>query len=156
LIILGIDPGIASTGYGLIEVKYDKAQLVRFGEIKTSKKSAQEERLKKIYEEISEIIRFSNPDRVALESIFYSRNIKSLVLVGEAIGVISLAAINFGLNIKKFTPLEVKSSIVGFGKATKSQVQLMITNILDLDEPPKSNHASDALAVAMCYKNLYC
>jgi len=157
LIILGVDPGIASTGYGVIKTRDNaEALLIKCGVVTTFKEDDYEERLKQIYDGISKIIKSFSPDVVAIESIFYSKNLKSLVLVSEAIGVITLAATNYGLKVKKFTPLEVKSSITGFGKARKEQVQLMVKNILNLDENIKSNHASDALAVAICYRNLYC
>ncbi len=155
--ILGIDPGVTSTGYGVIRLTDgDSMLLLDYGVIKTSPKDKHEVRLKKIYKGITEIIKNHKPDEAAIETVFYSKNLKSLVQVSEAIGVISLALCNFGLNIKRFTPLEVKQGIVGFGQAKKEQIQLMVMNILNLKNPPKPDHASDALAVALCYRNLCC
>ncbi len=153
---MGVDPGIASTGYGIIKIEErDNAGLIDYGVISTTPGEEHPKRLQYIYERIIEVIEHHNPDVVAIESLFHSRNLKALVDVSEAIGVITLAAANFNLKIQKFTPLKVKSSIVGVGRAKKEQVGLMIKNILNLDDTPKPHHASDALAVAICYKNLF-
>lgn len=156
MIIMGIDPGVASTGYGVIRTgERENIVLLGYGVISTSPKDNQTHRLKYIYEHITEIIKEYKPDVIAVESIFHSRNLKSLADVSEAIGVISLAAANFNLEIIKFTPLKVKSAVVGVGRADKNQVGLMIMNLLNLEELPSPHHASDALAVAICYKHLY-
>ena len=156
MIILGIDPGIASTGYGLIDVSGGETRLIGYGVISTSPREAHVARLKTIYADVSELIDRYEPDIVAPEAIYQSRNLKSLADVSEAIGVISLAAGNSNRDIVKFTPLKVKSTIVGYGKAKKEQVQLMVSNFLNLDEPVSPHHAADALAIAVCYRNLYC
>jgi len=156
-VVLGIDPGIASTGYGVIRVcSDDSIELIDCGVISTNPETNHELRLKKIYDAITEIIEKFRPQAVAVETVFYSRNIKSLVLVSEAIGVISLAAGNFSLPLRKFTPLEVKTGIARFGRAGKSQVQAMVKNLLKLDKIHFPDHAADALAVAICYRNLFC
>jgi crossover junction endodeoxyribonuclease RuvC len=153
VVILGIDPGIAETGYGIIETGGgDRSRLVAFGVVSTSPRVEHPLRLRKIYDEISGLIASHKPDAVAVEAIFHSRNLKSLVDVSEAIGVITLAA--SGLPVQKITPLKVKSAVVGVGRAQKEQVRLMIMNELELDEPPTPHHASDALAVAICYRNM--
>lgn len=153
MIILGIDPGIASTGYGVIKVAGgDRLSLVEYGVIKTSPGENQGLRLKYIYERVNGIIKDHHPDAIAIETIFHSKNLKSLAMVSEAIGVVSLAAGNYGLNIQKFTPLEVKSAIVRSGKAPKRQIQEMVKTILNLDSLPRPDHASDALAIAICYR----
>jgi crossover junction endodeoxyribonuclease RuvC len=95
------------------------------------------------------------PDVVAIECLFHSRNLKSLADVSEAIGVITLAAAESGLPLEKFTPLKIKSAVVGVGKAHKDQVLLMVMNELSLSAPPRPHHASDALAAAVCYRNLF-
>lgn len=155
--ILGIDPGFTSTGYGVIEFSEDQGTFILdYGTISTKTQPSRELKLKLIYDRITEIIRNLKPDAVAIEGVFQTRNLRSLVLVSEAIGVITLAAINSGLNVRNFTPLEVKSSVAGFGKAGKEQIQFMIKKLLNLEKPPKPYHASDALAVAICYKNLHC
>ncbi len=151
-IILGIDPGVAATGYGCIQVEDDDSiRLIDYGVISTSPKTEHGKRLLKIFNEVTSVIRRHEPDAIAIETIFYSRNLKSLVEVSEAIGVITLAARHFGLEIRKFTPLEVKSTIVRTGRADKSQIQMMVKTLLNMSEIPKPNHASDALAIAICY-----
>jgi crossover junction endodeoxyribonuclease RuvC len=151
---MGIDPGIAETGYGIIETgDGESTGLVEFGVISTPAGTYHPGRLRTIYERVTRLIESHRPDVVAVESIFHSRNLKSLVDVSEAIGVISLAAA--GLKVEKITPLKVKSAVVGVGRAPKEQVRLMIMNELGLDEPPRPHHASDALAVAICYRNMY-
>lgn len=154
---MGIDPGIASTGYGVIETaKHKRLVLIDRGMITTSSKMCQGERLKYIYGVITHKLDEHRPDALAIESLFHSRNLKALVDVSEAIGVVTLAASHFNIAVTKFTPLKVKSAIVGFGKADKEQVQEMIMRLLDLGAPPKPHHVSDALAVAICYSNLTC
>jgi crossover junction endodeoxyribonuclease RuvC len=154
LTILGVDPGIASTGYGIIRVDCAEGlELLDEGVIRTEAGTPHDRRLKLIFEAITGLITRHKPDAVAIEGIFFSRNLKSLVEVSEAIGVITLAAGNCGIGVKKFTPLEVKSAITGFGKAGKLQVQHMVMSMLKLDGSRKAHHASDAIAVAICYKN---
>jgi crossover junction endodeoxyribonuclease RuvC len=156
LIIMGVDPGIAATGYGIIKIEgRNEPDLLDYGVISTLSHEEHPKRLQYIYERILEVIERTGPDVIAIESLFHSQNLKALVDVSEAIGVITLAAARSDLTIQKFTPLKVKSAIVGVGRAKKKQVGLMIQNILNLDTPPKPHHASDALAVAICYKNLY-
>jgi crossover junction endodeoxyribonuclease RuvC len=153
--IMGIDPGIASTGYGVIETaKHERLVLIDNGMITTSPKMSHGDRLKYIYGEITNKLEEHRPDALAIESLFHSRNLKALGDVSEAIGVVTLAASNFNIAVTKFTPLKVKSAIVGFGKADKGQVQEMIMRLLDLETLPKPHHVSDALAVAICYSNL--
>ncbi len=157
MIIMGVDPGIVFTGYGFIQIGDGECmQLLDYGLITTPSKTDHPGRLKYIYEEITQKLRQYNPDVIAIETLFHSKNLKSLVDVSEAIGVITLAGSNQHIQITKFTPLKVKSAIVGFGKAKKEQVQMMIMNLLDLKKPPRPHHISDALAVAICYKNLHC
>ena len=152
MIVLGIDPGIASTGYGIIELSHgERMSYIDCGVITTSSKKNESERLIEIYDRITGIIRGYRPDAVAIETIFHTKNLKSLAQVSEAIGVITFAAGRLGVPIKKFTPLEVKSAIVRSGRAEKSQIQQMVIKLLSLREPPGSNHASDALAIAICY-----
>jgi crossover junction endodeoxyribonuclease RuvC len=152
---MGIDPGIASTGFGVIETeKQEKMKLIDFGMITTSPGTIHGNRLKYIYEAITKKLKEHKPDVLAIEGLFHSKNLKSLVDVSEAIGVVTLAASHFNISVSKFTPLKVKSAIVGFGKADKSQVQEMIKRLLNLDYIPEPHHVSDAIAVAICYRNL--
>ncbi|MBN2323180.1 MAG: crossover junction endodeoxyribonuclease RuvC [Spirochaetes bacterium] len=150
--ILGIDPGVASTGYGVIRCgeKDGVMRLVDYGVITTPPGQILERRLKSIFDGVERIIRDARPDRAATETIFYSKNIKSLVQVSEAIGVVSLAVCRQGLTLSRYTPLEVKQTISGNGKAKKNQIQSMVARMLNLENPPKPDHASDALAVAIC------
>jgi crossover junction endodeoxyribonuclease RuvC len=152
---MGIDPGVASTGFGIIETSDDEGiRLIDSGVIVTSSSLAHGARLRYIYERVSEKLSEHKPDALAIESLFHSKNLKSLVDVSEAIGVVTLAASYFDIAVTKFTPLKVKSAIVGFGRADKEQVQLMIQRLLGLASPPKPHHVSDALAVAICYRNI--
>jgi crossover junction endodeoxyribonuclease RuvC len=151
---MGIDPGVASTGYGVIRASAEELCLLDHGMITTSPRLEHAERLKLIYREVRQRLDQYRPDALAIEGLFHSKNIKALVDVSETIGVVTLAASQFDIKVTKLTPLKVKSSIVGFGKADKEQVQLMIQNILGLDEPLRPHHVSDALAVAICYRNL--
>ena len=149
--ILGIDPGVAQTGYGCIHVgEDDSIHLIDYGVISTSPKTNHGRRLLQIFDEVTSVIETHKPDAIAIETVFFSRNLKSLVEVSEAIGVITLAACHFGLEIRKFTPLEVKSTIVRSGKAGKSQIQMMVKALLRMNEIPKPDHAADALAIAIC------
>ena len=149
--ILGIDPGIASTGYGVIRCENGGVmRLIDYGVITTPPGQALEMRLKSIFDGVERVIQDTGPDRAATETVFYSKNLKSLVQVSEAIGVVSIAVCRFGLTLSRYTPLEVKQAVSGNGRAKKNQIQLMVTNILDLEDPPKPDHASDALAVALC------
>lgn len=154
MIVLGIDPGIAFTGYGLVRfTEKDRMSFIDCGVITTSARKSEAARLSEIYWNVTEIIKRYKPDAVAIETIFHTKSLKSLSLVSEAIGVIILAAGNFGLEIRKLTPLEVKSALGRSGRAKKEQVQWVVKNLLNLCDPPSSNHASDALAIAICYNS---
>jgi crossover junction endodeoxyribonuclease RuvC len=156
MIIMGIDPGLAETGYGIIECSGGNgARLLVHGVISTSPTVDHGNRLKQIYDQVVRLIQEFRPGVLAVESIFHSRNLKSLVDVSEAIGVITFAAAEYNLPLEKFTLLKVKSSVVGIGKVPKEQVRLMIMNELALSDPPRPLHASDALAVVVCYRNLF-
>jgi len=151
--ILGIDPGLAETGYGIIEQRNDTFSAVEFGVITTSSKADTGARLKKIYEEAMEIIDKFNPDVAAIEDIFFSSNAKSAIQVAQTKGVIILACVNSGLDVFEYTPLQVKMAVVGYGKAPKEQMQKMVKALLKLPDTPQSDHSADALAVAICYSN---
>ena len=156
MIIMGVDPGVASTGYGVIEASDDEMVLLDWGMIVTPSQMEHGERLRHIHEEISKKLAQHTPDALAVECIFHSKNLKSLVDVSEAIGVVTLAASQHRVKVTRYTPLKVKSSIVGFGKAKKEQVQLMIQHLLGLGSPLKPYHVSDAVAVAICHRNIGC
>jgi len=152
--ILGIDPGIATTGYGIIENKGSNLCLVDYGCIITSPKMSAAERLNKLFNELSALIKKKKPDEVAIEELFFAKNVKTAMTVSQARGVIVLSCIRSGMKvINEYTPLEVKMALVGYGRAEKTQVQKMVTTLLSLKEIPKSDDAADALAVAVCHFN---
>lgn len=152
MIVLGIDPGSRITGYGVIEKKRQGIISVTDGEITAKGNEPLSARLKKIYDNLIEIMGVFTPDAVALEDIFYGKNVKSLIKLGHVRGVIILAASHNSIPIFEYTPLEVKKAVVGYGRAEKSQVQKMVKAILNLNEIP-SVDTSDALAVAICHIN---
>ena len=150
--VLGVDPGTNVTGYGLVEGRGNRYSMVSCGEIKLAKEDPFSRRLEAIYERLSGVIRELNPDVVSLEDIFYGKNVKSLIKQGHARGVIILAASHGKLPVYEYSPLEIKKAVVGYGRADKMQVQIMVRTILNLPEllPPD---ASDALAIAICHSN---
>jgi len=154
MIVIGVDPGLATTGIGILESVGNKINVLGYGVIKTQAKTELPQRLKKIYDELSGLIEKYKPDVVVHEKVFFCNNAKTAILIGEAIGVIKLACINLNLNVAEYTPLQVKQAIVGYGFATKDQVGKMIQIVLGLKEIPKPDDAADALAIAFAYINL--
>ncbi|WP_425539960.1 crossover junction endodeoxyribonuclease RuvC [Microaceticoccus formicicus] len=161
MIILGIDPGIAIVGYGVIEVDGNKLNMLEYGCITTSSKSDIPTRLRVIYEELIDIIDEHKPDEMAIEELFFNKNVKTAITVGQARGVEILAGVNKGLDIYEYTPLQVKQAIVGYGRAEKHQIQENVKMILNMKQIPKPDDAADALAIAIChsfslrFKDLY-
>ncbi len=151
MIILGIDPGLAILGYGIVKYTGNSFKIIEHGVITTSSKAVTAERLKKIYIELNLLIEKFQPDAVAIEELFFNKNVKTALLVGQARGVAILAAANNNRKLYEYTPLQVKQGVVGYGRANKKQVQEMVKIILNLDEIPKPNDAADALAVAVCH-----
>jgi crossover junction endodeoxyribonuclease RuvC len=151
MIILGIDPGTATTGYGVIEKKGQKFTLVDYGCVITPAKTPLHDRLDTIFKEISGIIEENRPDHVAVEEIFFAANAKTAIAVGHARGVILLASKKKGCQVHEYTPLEVKMALTGYGRADKKQIQQMVKAILTLSEIPKPDDAADALAIAICH-----
>lgn len=149
-IILGIDPGLADTGYGLILKKKDKLFLVGFGSVKTKKGLVLPQRLKQISAELNKIIKKYRPNQAAVEDLFFCKNAKTALLVGQARGVILLTLVKNKLPITEFTPLQIKQAVTGYGQADKNQVQQMIRVLLGLKKIPEPDDAADALAVAIC------
>ncbi|MFZ0420645.1 MAG: crossover junction endodeoxyribonuclease RuvC [Candidatus Sulfotelmatobacter sp.] len=150
--VLGIDCGGAYTGYGVVEMD-SRGGLVCLtcGAIKLSPKEALPRRLSRIYDELGALIVEHRPDEVAIEGIFYALNVKSALLLGQVRGVAMLAAAAAGLEVAEYSPLTIKSSVVGYGRAEKQQVQHMVTRLLSLAEAPEPMDASDALAIAICH-----
>jgi crossover junction endodeoxyribonuclease RuvC len=151
--ILGIDPGSETTGYGLIESDGSKHSPVLFGAIRTSSRLPFHDRLLEIYTQLLGILSRERIDAVAVEGVFYSANVQSALKLGHARGVALLVAAQKGLPVFEYSPLEIKSAIVGYGRAEKSQVQMMVRLLLDLSEAPTPDDASDALAVAICHSH---
>lgn len=150
--ILGIDPGLATTGYGLIETgRVTEFSCVHYGSIRSNADEALWERLKKIYDGILSIINTYRPAQVAFEDVFYGHNVQTALKLGQARGAAVIAAINAGTEIAAYSPREVKQALTGFGAASKEQVQRMVRDLLKLKEPASPMDASDALAVAICH-----
>lgn len=150
---LGIDPGTATTGFGVVDEVDKKLSLVEYGCIKTPAGLGMPERLKMISAGLKEVIEKHNPENVAVEQLFFCSNAKTAIKVGEARGVILLTAAQAGLKISEYTPLQVKMALTGYGKADKKQVQYMVKNILGCKETPKPDDAADAIAIAVCHIN---
>jgi crossover junction endodeoxyribonuclease RuvC len=150
MIILGIDPGTATVGYGLIEID-NSINVLNYGIIQTSPKLKAHERLKDIYDDMNSIIKNYNPDILAIEELFFFKNLKTIITVSQARGVILLSAQNFGLEIAEYTPLQVKLNLSGYGRASKSEIQILVKDFLNLDSIPKPDDAADALAIAICH-----
>ena len=150
--ILGIDPGSHITGYGIIEKKGNYLRHILHGEIKAKKDSLLSAMLISIYQQLSEVIAQTEPRAIALENIFYGKNVRSLIKQAQVRGVVIYAGADKGLNVFEYSPLEVKKAVVGYGRAEKRQVQVMVKAILKLPELPPAD-AADALATAICHAN---
>ena len=151
LIILGIDPGIAIVGYGIIEYKNSRFRTLAFGAIQTPAHTPVESRLLQIHKELSELIDLYHPDAMAVEELFFNTNATTGIIVAEARGIILLCAAEKNVAVYEYTPLQVKQAVVGYGKATKAQVILMVKTFLSLADPPKLDDTCDALAIAICH-----
>jgi len=152
MITLGIDPGTAITGYGIIDEEQDGyLKVMDFGVIRTSADLSQAERLVHLYKRIKELILLHHPEMGAVEKLFFERNVRTALHVGQARGVALLAMAESNLQIGEYTPLEVKQAVVGYGGADKNQVQQMVRTILGLETVPHPDDAADALAVAICH-----
>ena len=150
--ILGIDPGSHVTGYGMIERKGNYLRHMLHGEIKAKKDSPLSETLISVYQQLSDVIRQNEPQAMALENIFYGKNVRSLIKQAQVRGVVIFAGANAGLPVFEYSPLEIKKAVVGYGRAEKTQVQVMVKAILKLPDIPPAD-AADALATAICHAN---
>lgn len=148
--IMGIDPGLAIVGFGILDQRGNEMKSVDFGAIKTETKLNLSTRLKQIYDACSIIIEEHQPDVVAVEKLFFNRNVTTAFSVGQARGVILLAAEEAGIPVTEYTPLQVKMAVTGYGQAEKKQIQEMVRAILSLPRIPKPDDVADALAVAIC------
>ncbi len=149
--ILGIDPGTATTGYGVVDKVGTSPVLVDYGAITTSPKQTAPQRLLDAYDQLNEIIDRYHPDVIVMERLFFAKNQTTAIAVGKACGVMQFAAAQRGLPVVEYTPMEVKQAVVGYGGAEKKQIQYMIQRILNLKEVPKPDDAADALALAICH-----
>ncbi|MBQ1940346.1 MAG: crossover junction endodeoxyribonuclease RuvC [Anaerovibrio sp.] len=154
MLALGIDPGTAICGYGFVESRGSNLIAHKYGAITTSPKAKMEDRLLKIFDGLNEMIKEFKPDVMGIEQLFFNRNVDTAIPVGQARGVIMLAAAKNNLPIIERTPLQVKQSVTGYGKADKEQVIYMVTKILNLPKPPKPDDVADALAVAICTSHI--
>lgn len=151
MIILGIDPGYAIVGYGVIDYKNNHFMVIDYGAILTDAKTPFNERLEIIFDRLGAIIDEYKPEALSLEKLFYNNNAKTVIDVSQARGVIMLAAQKQGVRVFEYTPLQVKQSVVGYGRAEKKQVQEMTRRILALEKVPKPDDTADALAMAICH-----
>lgn len=149
MIALGIDPGTAICGYGLVEQSRGRLIAKKFGAITTSPQARMQDRLLKIYNELDALIKNFQPEVVGVEKLFFGKNATTAIPVGQARGVVLLCAAQNNLDVVEMTPNEVKLSITGYGGATKEQVIYMVTKILNLPEPPTPDDTADALAIAI-------
>ena len=152
--ILGIDPGIAIVGWGVLDYEKLKFRPVAYDSIMTKAGLPVEDRLQIIYTELSAIIEKYKPEAIAVEELFWNTNQKTGIIVAEARGVVLLCAKEHGVPIFEYTPLQVKQAVVGYGRAEKKQVILMVTTLLKLEKPPKPDDTADALALAMCHAHV--
>jgi crossover junction endodeoxyribonuclease RuvC len=149
--ILGIDPGIATVGFGVVDSVGGKLSLVSCGVISTPANTSLSSRLDRIYDDMTELIRTFSPDEIACEELFFNTNITTGISVAHGRGVILLACYKAGVPAFEYTPLQVKQSVVGYGRAEKKQVIYMVQRILKLKSAPKPDDAADALALAICH-----
>lgn len=151
MVILGIDPGLAIVGWGVIEYSGSRFRTLGYGSLQTPSAMSTEERLVKIHEGMTQLIKTYRPDSMAVEELFWNTNQTTGIRVSEARGVILLSGAQNGVPIYEYTPLQVKQSVVGYGRAEKKQVITMVTMLLKLDQPPKPDDTADALAIAICH-----
>ncbi len=149
--ILGIDPGFAIVGFGVIDHTGNKFKTIDYGAVTTEAKEDMFLRFKKIYDGVTEIIKVHRPDAMAIEELFFNSNQKTAINVAQARGIILLSAMNEGVPIFEYTPLQVKQAVVGYGRADKGQVQQMVKALLNLEKVPKPDDTADALAIAICH-----
>lgn len=149
--ILGIDPGIATVGFGIVEFDGNCFKTIEYGSVHSPAKTDMTKRLKMVYDDMVYIIEKYKPNEVAIEELFFNTNVKTAIMVGQARGVLILSAANQNIPVYEYTPLQVKQAVVGYGRAEKHQVQQMVKSILGLREIPKPDDTADALAIAICH-----
>ena len=154
MIILGIDPGLANTGWGIVETRGNVCRARAYGCVSTSSHDPIDQRLGKIFDEVSSVISRYGPTHLAIEKIFFGENTRSAIATAHARGAAIVACSAGGLEVGEYTPMQIKQAVVGTGSADKRQVIYMVRNVLVLDHDPRPDHAADALAAAVCHANL--
>ncbi len=149
--VMGIDPGSHCTGFGIVEEIKGVLHPVHWNSVRSSPKDTFPDRLKRIYDELVLAIEKFKPNVVSVEDLFYATNVKTVIKLGQTRGVTLLAAVNCGVEVAEYSPLEIKQAVVGYGRADKNQVRDMVTILLKLKEKPEPFDASDALAAAICH-----
>ena len=156
MLVIGIDPGIATTGYGLVHERQDGSlETITYGAILTPANTPLAERLLDLHNQLSKILLLHRPLSGAVEKLFFQRNVRTAITVGQARGVAMLALAQAGVRVAEYTPLEVKQAVVGYGGADKNQVQQMVRALLELSEVPHPDDTADALAIAICHVHSY-
>lgn len=152
MLVLGIDPGTATTGFGLVqETPQGQLEVVKYGVILTPAGELPEKRLLYLYQQLKELILLHRPDSAAVEKLFFQRNVSTAISVGQARGVILLSLAECGVVVTEYNPLDVKQAVAGYGGAEKKQVQQMVKALLNLEDVPRPDDAADALAIAICH-----
>lgn len=155
MLILGLDPGSAITGYGLIRADHGSYQMLDYGALRTEPGPTDAERLVLLYQKLQALLKDKQPDCIAIEQLFFNKNATTAVPVGQARGVLLLGCAQAGLPIAEYTPLQVKQALTGYGRADKAQIQYMVTRLLNLSAIPKPDDAADALAIAITHAHHY-
>jgi crossover junction endodeoxyribonuclease RuvC len=152
MITIGIDPGLGTTGYGIVKLVDDGSfETLDYGVILTPTKTPMATRLLILFDEMTQLLDLHQPDNAAVEKLFFARNITTAISVGQARGVAMLALAKAGLEVVEYSPPEIKQAVTGYGNAAKRQIQIMVQSLLELDEIPKPDDAADGLAVALCH-----
>jgi len=155
MIIMGIDPGFAITGYGVLKYEGNKFSVIDYGAVTTEAKTPLEERLLILFQGLEDLIKIHKPDAISVEELFFNKNIKTALNVGHGRGVALLAGAMYKVPIFEYTPLQVKQAVAGYGRAEKQQIQQMVKLMLRLEQVPKPDDVADALAVAICHAHSY-
>jgi crossover junction endodeoxyribonuclease RuvC len=155
MVIMGVDPGTALMGYGVVDYHKNQFKLLTYGVLRTHKEEAQGHRLKALFHGLNALMDTYRPEHVAVETLFFNKNTKTALTVGQARGIALLSASLRELALFEYTPLQVKQGVVGYGKADKKQIQFMVRAILNLTDIPKPDDAADALAIAICHGNSF-
>ncbi|CFX94741.1 Crossover junction endodeoxyribonuclease RuvC [Syntrophomonas zehnderi OL-4] len=155
MLVLGVDPGTATTGYGVVDYIKGKEQLITYGTIRTSADLPMQLRLLKIHQEFNHLLDEYQPEAVAIEELFHHKNAKTVISVAQSRGVLLMATAARGLELAEYTPLQVKQAVSGYGNADKRQVQIMVQKILRMEQVARPDDAADALAIAICHIHSY-